>query len=85
MKTHPQRIIQMLDSRTLTLDSFAKLHPELSRAQIAQIAGCTVRTVNDWFAPSGRQVPNKGHMALLWMYHCLAIAPEGVAESMLIR
>lgn len=82
MKAHPRAIIQILNNQTLTLPSFVELHPELSRDQIAQIAGCTLRTVNGWFAPNDPLTPNKGHLALLWMYHCLSIAPEGVAESL---
>lgn len=78
MRPHPQQIIKAMNDAALTLDSFGDLHPEVSRQQIATITGCTIDAVNSWF--SGRRNPTKGAMALLWIYHLRAIAPEGVSD-----
>jgi len=76
METQPRQIINLIDQMILPPEKFIERHPELSRAQIAQIVGCKPRTVNGWFAPRDRLSPNKGHMALLWMYDRAMQAPE---------
>jgi hypothetical protein len=76
METQPRQIINLIDQMILPPEKFVERHPELSRDQIAKIVGCKRRTVNGWFAPSDRLAPNKGHMALLWLYDRAMQAPD---------
>jgi hypothetical protein len=76
METQPRQIINLINQMILPPEEFIQRHPDLSRAQIATIVGCKLRTVNGWFAPADRLTPNKGHLALLWMYDRATAAPD---------
>lgn len=78
MRPHPQQIIKAMNEAALTLDKFSEWHPEVGRELIATITGRGIDTVHSWF--SGRRQPDKGALALLWIYHIRSVAPEGVAE-----
>lgn len=76
METQPRQIINLIDRMILAPEDFIARHPDLSRDQIAKIAGCKRRTIDGWFAPSDRLAPKKGHMALLWLYDRAMQTPD---------
>jgi hypothetical protein len=75
MKAHPRAIIQELVEMPLTLENFLANHPEISRDHLASITGKTRRTIDEWFRETPKQSPDRGDLALLWMYHCRSTMP----------
>jgi hypothetical protein len=65
---------------------FQRIYPSLSRQQIAGIAGCSLQTVNNWFATSDRahRDPTEHHLLRLGLYHWFKIAPEELRDVLSI-
>jgi AraC-like DNA-binding protein len=61
---------QFITSNLLSPEQFRELHPDLSREQIARLAGCSVHTVERWFLKTtSRSKPSQDHCFRLGMAH----------------
>lgn len=52
---------------SMDLKDFTKLYPNLSRDQIAKVAGCSIDTVNHWFC--GDRSPTAAHKLRMAIAH----------------
>ncbi|MBW4542634.1 MAG: hypothetical protein KME43_26420 [Myxacorys chilensis ATA2-1-KO14] len=69
-------IADSLDRMTMQLDDFLRLYPDITREQLAKIAGCRIATVNNWFAEgSTHRAPTDAHKMRLAIAHWLKNEP----------
>lgn len=56
----------------MLLQDFIEAHPQITRRQLARIAGCSVDTVNRWFMVGATAVtPTEQHLQRLAIAHWL--------------
>lgn len=82
----PKLFIKQVEGISMSLSDFQEWYPDLSRDQIARIAGCSVQTVHNWFASSEawHREPTDHHLLRLGLYHWLINAPESIRDVMAI-
>jgi transcriptional regulator with XRE-family HTH domain len=69
-------IAKTLDNTCMDLDEFLALYPDISREQLAKLAGCEIATVNNWFASgSTHRSPTDKHKMRLAIAHWLKNEP----------
>lgn len=74
-------IAKSLDAYTMELEQFLQLYPDITREQLAKIAGCEISTVNHWFASGKTQrEPTEAHKLRLALAHWLKSEPAMFRE-----
>lgn len=82
----PKLFIKQVEGISMSLSNFQEWYPDLSRDQIARIAGCSTQTVNNWFATAEgcHREPTEHHLLRLGLYHWIITAPESIRDVMAI-
>lgn len=76
-----RNVNRYLAGLSMELDQFMELHPDISREQLAEICGCTLPTVNNWFAEgSTHREPTGHHKLRLAIAHWLTQEPQVFQE-----
>ncbi len=69
-------LAKSLEALSMSLEEFTSLHPELSREQLAEIAGCKIATVQNWFATGAtHREPTDHHKMRFAIAHYLSQEP----------
>lgn len=69
--------LRRMGGYSMELDEFMKLHPDISREQLAEIAGCKIATVHNWFAEgSTHREPTEHHKFRLAVAHYLYVQEQ---------
>ncbi len=81
--SHNWRVtLKRLDKLSMELDEFMQLYPDISREQLAAIAGCKIATVNNWFAAgSTHREPTEHHKLRLAIAHYLRCQETAKAQE----
>lgn len=70
-------VTQSLDGLSMELNDFLALYPDLTREQLARIAGCRVSTVNHWFSEGDtHKEPTEAHKLRFAIAHWLKSEPS---------
>lgn len=64
-----KEVKRFLSGFSMSPQEFLAYHPRTTRQQLAELAGCSLSTVNHWFSDSSYQEPTKHHRAMLAIAH----------------
>jgi len=74
--------LRELESYHMELDEFMRLYPDISREQLAAIAGCKIATVHNWFATgSTHREPTEHHKLRFAIAHYLRCQEAAKAQE----
>jgi hypothetical protein len=82
----PKTFIKQVEGISMSLSDFQEWYPDITREQMARIAGCSMQTVNNWFATAqnAHRDPTDHHLLRLGLYHWILNAPESIRDVMAI-
>jgi hypothetical protein len=80
----PKFFVKQVEGISMSLSEFQTLYPDLSREQLARIAGCHVQTVHNWFAAGCQRSPTDNHLLRLGLYHWINNAPDSIRDIIAI-